>query len=174
MESTGGADGHGVSGSSPVLSKAMQLAVCADPWCSRTDICTAMSTARRLHQMDGSAVVLITSRSCDHHIRIYGCVLMLTTIHAMVEKEDSFDTQLCLPTVFRQHKLYKLIQQRDAFAFTSPYRGHTTTTHATYDFAQSTPNAAIDTSVQQTRFFSRPARCRVAHQARVQTADRLS
>ena len=93
-ESTGGADVHGVSGSYPVLSKATQLAVRADPWCTLRDIRTAMSTARRLHQVDGSAVLLITSRSCDRHTRIYGCcVLMLTTIHAMVEKDHSFDTQ---------------------------------------------------------------------------------
>ena len=37
-ERKGGADVHGVSGSYPVVSKAMQLAVCADPWCSRRDI----------------------------------------------------------------------------------------------------------------------------------------
>ena len=140
--------------------------------------CAAMSTARRPHQMDGSAVLLITSRSCDHHTRIYGCVMMLTTIHAMVEEDISFDTQRMLAYGIQaaQTTLYKLTQQRDAFAFTSPYRGHTTTTtHATYDVAQSTPNAAIDTSVQQTRFtvdfqnsiichravFPRPARCRV-------------
>ena len=116
---------------------------------------------------------------------------MSTTIHAMVEKDNSFDTQRMLAHGIQaaQTTLYKLIQQRDAFAFTSPYRGHTTTTHATYDFAQFSTNAAIDTSMQQTRFTvelqnsirsichravsSRPARCRVAQQARVQTAHRL-
>ena len=136
--------------------------------------------------MDGSAMLLITSRSCDHHTRIYGCVLMLTTIHAMVEKDNSFDTQRMLAHGIQaaQTTLYKLIQQRDAFAVTSPYRGHTPTTHATYDFAQFSTNAAVDTSVQQTRFTfdfqnsirsichrdvsSRPERCRVAQQARVQ------
>ena len=61
-----------------------------------TSVCTAMSTARRLHQMDGSAVLLRTSRTCDHHTRISGCVLMLTTIHAMVERDNSFDTQRML------------------------------------------------------------------------------
>jgi len=36
----------------------------------RINVCTAMSTARRLHQTDGSAVWFITSRTCDHHARI--------------------------------------------------------------------------------------------------------
>ena len=139
-ERKGGADVHGVSGSYPVVSKAMQLAVCADPWCSRRDICTAMmSTARRVQ----SAMLLITSSSCDHHTRIYGCVLMATTIYAMVEKDNSFDTQRMLAhgiQAAQTTRYNKPIQQRDALAFTSPYRGHTPTTHATYEFAQFSTN----------------------------------
>ena len=80
--------------------------------------------------MDGSAAWFITSRTCDHHTRIVRfCAVM--TIHAIVEKDDSFHTQ----GVLAHGVPYKLIQQMDAFAVSSPYRGRAATTHASRVFA---------------------------------------
>ena len=134
-ESTGGVDAHGVSRSSSIqASEDMHLAVDVDPRCSRRDICTAMSAARRLHQMDGSAVWLIAWRTSDHHTRV-------VRLRAVVEKDKSFNTQRMLAHGIQtsQTALYKLVQHTgmDALAFSS-CRGHTSTTHGSYDFAYST------------------------------------
>ena len=106
-ESTGGVDAHGASRSYAVRSKVMQLAVYADPRCSRRDICTAMSTARRLRQMDGSADI--------EDIRLPH------THRTVVEKDKSFNAQRMFARGIEatQTKLYPLMQQRHAFAFSS-------------------------------------------------------